>query len=169
VSNNVFAASVGLYTIQLAKAHSIPVAVVCPDTHFKLCTTMGASHVFDYREEKVEEKIKATIPDIAYIFDTVGKKETTVQASRAARDEGARLTTTRPGKPGAEEAESRVTVSDILVFTAFLKDHHYGELYYPVSPQRLIGLCAFSLTTLRLREQTTSWQRNCIGRSPTGC
>jgi hypothetical protein len=72
-----------MYAIQLTHAHSNPVVAVCSEKHFKLCKSIGASQVFDYRDEKVDEKVKAAVLDIMYVFDCIGARKSSAQASRA--------------------------------------------------------------------------------------
>lgn len=43
------------------------------------------------------------------------------------------LCTVRPGKVFTGNMEKRVKVTDVLVWTAFLKDHSYKEFKWPVS------------------------------------
>lgn len=39
----------------------------------------------------------------------------------------------RPGKANTEQVTANTHVTDVLVWTAFLKDHRYGEFHWPVS------------------------------------
>ena len=44
------------------------------------------------------------------------------------------ICTVRPGKTFTEGVASHIKVTDVLVFTAFLKEHTYGKVFHwPVS------------------------------------
>jgi NADPH:quinone reductase-like Zn-dependent oxidoreductase len=135
-------ASVGLYAIQLARICSIPVIAICSPKHFDLCRNLGASHVFDYSDPNVVGSVKAAVPDIEYVFDCIGNETSSTLASQTVRPEGGVLCTVRPGKVFTESVESRVKITDVLVWTAFLKDHSYKEFKWPVSFRRYVrGWC----------------------------
>jgi len=97
----------------------------------------GARHVFDYKDEKVVEKIKEAAPTLKYIFDTIGNTTSSATASRALHEEAGALCTVRPGKANTENVTAGTTVTDVLVWTAFLKDHAYGTFKWPVSQPSL--------------------------------
>jgi NADPH:quinone reductase-like Zn-dependent oxidoreductase len=126
-------ASVGLYAIQLAHIHSIPVITVCSPKHFDLCKSLGATHVFDYRGANVVQSIQAAAPNIEYVFDCIGNESSSKLSSQTVPPEGGVLCTVRPGKVFTEDVEKRVKVTDVLVWTAFLKEHRYKEFKWPVS------------------------------------
>ncbi|KAB2574699.1 Zinc-type alcohol dehydrogenase-like protein [Lasiodiplodia theobromae] len=128
-----FVASVGQYAIQLAKLSGIEVITVCSPKHFDFVKRLGATHVMDYRAEDVVEQIKRAVPDLIYIFDTIGSKDSSRMASHAVGGAGGTLCTVRPGKANTEEVADGVTVTDVLVWTAFLKEHSYGKFYWPPS------------------------------------
>jgi NADPH:quinone reductase-like Zn-dependent oxidoreductase len=94
---------------------------------------LGAKHVFDYKDPDVVKKIQAAVPDLGYVFDTIGANTTSVTASRAIRASGGSLCTVRPGKTFTDDVASHVQVTDVLVWTAFFKDHSYGSFKWPVS------------------------------------
>lgn len=108
---------------------------------------MGADHVFDYQNPKVVAKVKAEVPNIAHVFDCIGRGTSSTQGSQMVGPEGGILCTVRPGKAGTENVESRVKVTDVLVWTAFLKDHHYKDFKWPVCSRHL-SLCRALLTTV---------------------
>jgi NADPH:quinone reductase-like Zn-dependent oxidoreductase len=125
-------ASVGHYAIQLARIYSIPVVTVCSPKHFDLVKKLGATHVFDYHDADVISKIKSAAPNIQHIFDTIGNEQSSATASQAVSKKGGVLCTVRPGKVFTEKVESRVKVTDVLVWTVFLKDHQYKDFKWPV-------------------------------------
>lgn len=126
----------GLYAIQLAHLFSIPVVAICSSKHFELCKSMGADNVFDYRDPELVKKVKTEIPNIYHAFDCIGAGTSSKQASRITQLDGI-LTTVRPGKANTEDVEKGVRVTDVLVWTAFLKDHYYKDFAYPVSKRKL--------------------------------
>lgn len=93
---------------------------------------LGANHVFDYRDPDVVKKIKAVAPDLEYVFDTIGNDTSSVMGSQAIRESGGVLCTVRPGKAFCENVTKQTKVTDVLVWTAFLKEHRYGDFYWPV-------------------------------------
>lgn len=124
-------ASVGLYTIQLATIFGIKVVTTCSPKHANLVRSYGAKHVFDYKDPQVVEKIKQAAPGLRYVFDTIGKPNSSATASNALAGKGS-LCTVRPGKANTENVVDGTKITDVLVWTAFLKDHAYGEFKWPV-------------------------------------
>jgi len=124
---------VGLYAIQLATLYSLNVITTCSPGNFELVKSLGATAVFDYKDSNVTERIKAAAPDLAYVFDTIGSQTSSAQASEAVRQAGGTLCTVRPGKAFTDKVAERVKVTDVLVWTVFLKDHRYREFFWPVS------------------------------------
>lgn len=94
--------------------------------------SLGADHIFDYNDEKVVDKIKEAAPDLKYVFDTIGGPSTSATASKALASGGS-LCTVRPDKSNTEGVAEGTKVTAVLVWTAFLKKHQYGNLEWPVS------------------------------------
>ncbi|KAK5788675.1 hypothetical protein VI817_009633 [Penicillium citrinum] len=151
--------SVGLYAIQLASMYGLKVVTTCSPKHADLVRSYGARHVFDYKDESVVDKIKTAAPTLKYIFDTIGNESSSPIASLALEDGTGKLCTVRPGKANTEKVVPGTNVTDVLVWTAFLKDHAYGDFKWPASredhelsaelfekmpshPRLLEGLCA---------------------------
>ncbi|KAL4747506.1 hypothetical protein BDW72DRAFT_206398 [Aspergillus terricola var. indicus] len=107
--------SVGLYAIQLASLLGFEVVTTCSLKHEDQVRSSGG-------------------PDLAYAFDTIGNSTSSSAASQALRDGTGTLCTVRPGKAHTESVASGTAVTDVLVWTAFLKDHSYGEFKWPASP-----------------------------------
>ncbi|KAF4426982.1 Zinc-type alcohol dehydrogenase-like protein [Colletotrichum fructicola Nara gc5] len=122
--------SVGLYAIQIAVLHGFKVITTCSPRHFDLVKSLGAKHAFDYHDDDVVESIKQAAPGLKYVFDTIGNKSSSGLASRAI-DESGGLCTVRPGKANTEDVTKQTKVTDVLVWTAFLKDHRYGSFHWP--------------------------------------
>ena len=112
---------------------SIPVVAICSSKNFELVKNVGADWVFDYRDENLVEKVKANIPNISHVFDCIGEVSSSTQGSQIVQSTGGILCTVNPGKDNTENVESRVKVTDVLVFTAFWKDLQYLGLNFPVS------------------------------------
>ncbi|KAI4728875.1 NAD(P)-binding protein [Aureobasidium sp. EXF-10728] len=125
--------SVGSYAIQLASMYNFTIITTCSPRNFDMVKNLGATHVFDYNDSAVVDKIKETAPDLEYTFDTIGSKDSSAQASQAITAKGGVLCTVRPGKANTENVASHVKVTDVLVWTAFLKDHQYKEFHWPAS------------------------------------
>ncbi|KAL4911711.1 chaperonin 10-like protein [Aspergillus aurantiobrunneus] len=125
--------SVGLYTIQLASYLGFEVLTTCSPKHAELVRTYGAQHVFDYKDEEVVTKIQNAVPNLAHTFDTIGNRTSSSTASQALRGGVGKLCTVRPGKAHTENVTAGTVVTDVLVWTAFLKDHTYGDFKWPAS------------------------------------
>ncbi|KAL4998632.1 putative zinc-binding dehydrogenase family oxidoreductase [Aspergillus recurvatus] len=124
--------SVGLYAIQLASRYGFEVVTTCSPKHADLVRSYGAKHVFDYKDEKTVEKIKSAAPSLMQAFDTIGSKSSSTAASKSFSAGPGTLCTVRPGKANTEDVVQGTRVTDVLVWTAFLKDHTYGEFRWPV-------------------------------------
>lgn len=105
----------------------------CSPRNFDAVKALGATHVFDYNDKSVVDHIKKAAPDLSYVFDTIGNQESSGLASKAVQSSEGGLCTVRPGKANTENVASHVKVTDVLVWTAFLKDHAFGEFKWPVS------------------------------------
>lgn len=125
-------ASVGLYAIQLASMYGLEVITTCSPKHTDLVRSYGARHAFDYKDEKVVEKIKSVAPGLKYVFDTIGNETSSPTASLTLEKDAGNLCTVRPGKANTEKVVPGTNVTDVLVWTAFLKDHAYGDFKWPV-------------------------------------
>ncbi|PYI24789.1 GroES-like protein [Aspergillus violaceofuscus CBS 115571] len=123
--------SVGLYAIQLATMYGLEVITTCSPKHAELVRSYGARHAFDYKDDQVVDKIKEVAPTLSYAFDTIGNPESSPTASRAFQGETGSLCTVRPGKANTEKVTSGTRITDVLVWTSFLKDHTYGEFKWP--------------------------------------
>lgn len=130
--------SVGLFAIQIAKIHGLTVLTTCSPHNSSLVKDSGADFVFNYRDEDVVEQIKKAAPGLKYVFDTIGAGDSSTLGSRAIQDEGGVLVTVRPGKANTENVSKQTTVRDVLIWTAFLKEHRYGEFYWPVRISTLL-------------------------------
>ncbi|CAI7641451.1 unnamed protein product [Penicillium bialowiezense] len=127
--------SVGLYTIQLASICGLNVITTCSPRNADLVRSCGASHVFDYNDPNVIESITKAAPDLRYVFDTIGDKTTSSTSCRVFGDRPGNLCTVRPGKANTEQVTANTHVTDVLVWTAFLKDHGYGTFHWPASQE----------------------------------
>ncbi|KAH2134561.1 hypothetical protein KXV68_009649, partial [Aspergillus fumigatus] len=124
--------SVGLYAIQIAKYYGLNVVTTCSPRHHDLVRSLGATHAFDYRDANVVESIMAaTDSKLKYVFDTIGNDSSSATSSQAISEQGGVLCTVRPGKAFTENVTKQTKVTDVLVWTAFLKGHKYKDFYWP--------------------------------------
>lgn len=156
----------GLYAIQLAVIYGLDVITTCSPHNTDLARSYGAKHVFDYNDPKVIEKITEAAPDLQYAFDTIGNTASSALSSQAFGDRDGRLCTVRPGKANTEYVAANTHVTDVLVWTAFLKDHGYGEFHWPVSNSLVILIPV--LIMIRPRKMTMSWPASCSKICPRG-
>lgn len=131
-------ASVGLYALQLAALYNIKTITTCSPRNFDLVRKSGAAHVFDHSDPDVRKKIAEVAPDVQYIFDTIGNEKSSEIASQALQEAGGTLCTVRPGKANTENVAKRTKVTDVLVWTAFLKEHRYGDFFWSVRQYGLL-------------------------------
>lgn len=120
----------GAYTIQIASLYGFNIVTTCSPRNFDIVKKHGAKHVFDYRDKDVAEKIKKAVPDLAYGFDCIGNETSSVMTGHAIGDKKGVICTVRPGKAFTETIPSNITVTDVLVFTSFLKPHVYVDTYH---------------------------------------
>ncbi|KAE8376088.1 putative zinc-binding dehydrogenase family oxidoreductase [Aspergillus bertholletiae] len=125
--------SVGLYSIQIASLYGFNVITTCSSHNAELVRSYGAKYVFDYKDEKVVEEIRKIAPEIYHAFDTVGNQGSSSTASRVFGDRQGNICTVRPGKANTEGVSEKIQVTDVLVWTAFLKEHRYGTFHWPAS------------------------------------
>ncbi|KAL2076012.1 hypothetical protein VTL71DRAFT_955 [Oculimacula yallundae] len=122
--------TVGAYTIQLAKKLGFNIVTTCSPRNFDVVKKHGAAHAFDYNDPKVVENIAKAVHDLAYAFDCIGNDSSSTMSGQAMRSkEGGVICTVRPGKAFTENVPKNVKVTDVLVFTAFLKPHVYKKVY----------------------------------------
>jgi hypothetical protein len=106
----------------------------CSPRNNNVVKSAGASLVFDYRDPLVVAKIVETVPDLRYAFDTIGNATSSTMAAEAMGSNKGNICTVRPGKQYTENIPKHILVTDVLVFTAFLKPHVYKKVYkWPVS------------------------------------
>ncbi|KAF2762455.1 GroES-like protein [Pseudovirgaria hyperparasitica] len=125
--------SVGQYAIQLAKLEGLTVLTTCSPRNFDLVKSLGADEVVDYNDADAVEKIKA-FGQTDYVFDTIGTADSSEQSGLAIDGTGT-LCTVRPGKALTEKVPKGVKVTDVLVWTVFLKEHKYKTFIWPPSKE----------------------------------
>lgn len=113
--------------------NNISVVTTCSPQHTDLVRSYGATYVFDYRDPNVVEKIQQVAPNTQHAFDTIGNATSSTTSSRTLSGGSKNLCTVRPGKANTEKVASGTNVTDVLVWTSFLKDHGFGEFKWPVS------------------------------------
>ncbi|KAE8309294.1 chaperonin 10-like protein [Aspergillus transmontanensis] len=106
--------SVGLYSIQIASLYGFDVIATCSPHNAELVRSYVA-------------------PNIYHVFDTVGNQGSSLTASRVLGSRQGSICTVRPGKANTEGISEKAHVTDVLVWTAFLKEHRYGNFHWPTS------------------------------------
>jgi NADPH:quinone reductase-like Zn-dependent oxidoreductase len=133
---------VGIFTIQISKMYGFNVVTTCSPRNFDIVKAHGAKHVFDYSNKDVVKQIAEAVPDLAYTFDCIGNPTSSTLSAQAMGDKKGVICTVRPGKQHTENVPKKVQVTDVLIFTAFLKPHVYKVvLHWPVgTPRKLLML-----------------------------
>ena len=113
--------AVGHHAIQLAKLSGLTTFVTASPAAWPELTTLGADHLFDYRDPDVVAKITAAAgPEgIIYAVDAVAEKSSTdaaVDAMSATR--GGTIITTLPVSEATLKRRADVRVEFTLVYTA---------------------------------------------------
>jgi NADPH:quinone reductase-like Zn-dependent oxidoreductase len=128
--------------VQIAALFGFNVATVCSAPHASRLRSLGANHVFDYRDPDVISKIRHIMPNLKYVFDTIGNETSSSTASQAIDPAGGTLCTVRPFKEFTENVSPQTKVTSLLVFTSFLKDHQMGSNFLPVSIEKKLAWLA---------------------------
>lgn len=79
--------------------------------------------------------VRKAAPNIAHVFDCIGAGDSSTTASQCVNSSNGVLCTVRPGKALTENVEKSVKVTDVLVWTAFLRDHDYKDFHWDASPE----------------------------------
>lgn len=91
------ASAVGQYAIQFAKLGGLRVLTTASSKNFDLVKGLGADEVFDYRDEKVVEKIRAaTGNSLDIAIDTISEGKTPAQITGAIGDKGGKVAAILP-------------------------------------------------------------------------
>ena len=122
----------GLYAIQIAALYGMKVITTCSPKHFDLVRSLGADHVFDYRDANLVASIKDVAPDIKYFFDTIGIATSSETGAQALSEKGATMCTVRPGKQFTENVPKHVKVTGMIMWTAFGQDLTFSGVEFPV-------------------------------------
>jgi len=127
--------SVGLYAIQIASLHGLRVITTCSPRHEKLVKSLGAEHVFDYRDADVVSHIRDVAPGLKYFFDTIGNESSTTLGGQALDHESPVMCTVRPGKAHTEGLAANVKVTAVLMWTAFGEACDFRGVHWPANPR----------------------------------
>lgn len=131
-------ATVGTFAIQLARILGLEVLTTCSPRSFEVVKRHGATHAFDYKDAEVVDQIQRCSPCLKHAFDTIGNAKSSTQASASMGANKGNVCTVRPGKAFTEGVASHIKITDVFVFTAFLKEHTYREVnHWPVSLDRV--------------------------------
>ncbi|KAF8681004.1 NADPH quinone reductase [Rhizoctonia solani] len=135
------AASLGLFSIQLAKLSGYKVVTTTSPKNFDLLKSLGADIVINYRDTDIVEQIqKATENSLKLAFDTVGETDAQIICvkSLAPTPDGA-----RPGKvmvslipnEDAKALRKDVIVLNTVIYTAFGRSFELAKIQFPASPE----------------------------------
>ncbi|KAF5659931.1 zinc-binding oxidoreductase [Fusarium heterosporum] len=127
--------SVGQYAIQIAAIFGFKIITTCSPHSFDLVKSLGATHVFDYKDANVVKSIKDAAPDLQYVFDTIGNKASSATASQAINENGGTLCTVRPDKSFTEDVTKQTKVTPVLVWTAFNRVIQYKKAQFLASEE----------------------------------
>lgn len=77
------ASALGQYTIQLCKLSGMQVITTASPKNFDLVRSLGATGIFDYRDEQVSAKIKSQWISLKHAVDCIATEQTLKQVSDA--------------------------------------------------------------------------------------
>jgi NADPH:quinone reductase-like Zn-dependent oxidoreductase len=125
----------GSLSIQLAKLAGYNVLTICGKKHESFVRGLGASAVYDYREQDVGELIRReTHNGLKLAWDCIGGPDTLAicAAALSSDDTGCRYSTTNtslnelPGRPG-------VTATHVFMYTIFGSAFDKNGVHFPAS------------------------------------
>ncbi|TFY76556.1 hypothetical protein EWM64_g7457 [Hericium alpestre] len=137
-------ASVGWYTIQLAKLTGWKVIATASPHNHELLKSIGADYVFDYRESDVLEKIvlAAGQGGVDYLLDGVSADGSYHLASRALRKDGPRKASVLLPILDHEKLDPTVEYRRLAIFPMLGKEFPYEfmglKVYHPYSESDLL-------------------------------
>jgi NADPH:quinone reductase-like Zn-dependent oxidoreductase len=110
------ASSVGQYAIQFAKLGGLRVLTTASPKNFGLVRGLGADEVFDYRDEKVVQKIRtATVNSLEIAVDAISEGKTPEQVTGAIGDKGGKVAIILPYEsPRPDVKVSQSLLPDLL-------------------------------------------------------
>jgi NADPH:quinone reductase-like Zn-dependent oxidoreductase len=121
----------------------------CSPRNFDLVKSLGATHVYDYNAADISERIRKEVPNIKYVFDTIGNEQNSSGISANAANPDSILCTVRPALVNTEGVPDSVKRVDVMIWTAFLKVVKYKGHEWPVSPRIECLFCGFYLPSYR--------------------
>ncbi|CAG7922647.1 unnamed protein product [Penicillium olsonii] len=125
--------SVAQFAIQLASIYGLNVVTTCSPRNFDLVKSLGAKHVYDYKSPNVTELIRKDVPDLKYVFDTIGNEDNSSGLAAESGNPDCTLCTVRPGLVNTEGVPETVKRVDVMIWTAFLKVVQYKGHEWPKS------------------------------------
>ena len=124
--NNTYrSASVGQFAIQLASIYGLNVVTTCSPRNSDLVKSLGAKHVYDYNSPDVTDRIRKDVPDLKYVFDTIGNEANSSGLAANSASPDSTLCTVRPALVNTEGVPDTVKRVDVMIWTAFLKVVNY--------------------------------------------
>ena len=133
--------SVGACTIQLARASGYDVVTTASKHNFDLCKSLGAKHVFDYRDANFKDEAAAVLKSMNVIgaYDAISEKGT-IEACAEVLEKAGGPKIIAAALPGSEQHAPAgykvVPVSAVLVASAKSVDNvvigpYLWEKYFP--------------------------------------
>jgi len=127
------ATAVGFYAIQLAKLSGLTVYTTASPSNHELLKSLGADHIFDYKDPEVSKKIREASNDsISFGLDCISETDTQKAAAESFGKQGGTLVTLLFSKA---EVRSDVKILPTLLYTALGKDVHLGSIHLPPSQE----------------------------------
>jgi len=126
------ASAVGFYTVQLAHLYGFKVVTTASPQHHDLLKSLGADHVFDYRDAEVVQKIKS-VANVTHAVDAISEDATLQQVVDAfGKDGGTVCLVLSPKKP---TNRSDVKFVNVLLYTAAGRPINVFGMSLPAIPE----------------------------------
>ena len=123
----------------------------CSPRNFDLVKSLGAEHVYDYKSPNVTELIRKDVPDLKYVFDTIGNEDNSSGLAAKSGNPDCTLCTVRPGLVNTEGVPDTVKRVDVMIWTAFLKVVQYKGHEWPV---RYLSYSLSHMSSLRKSQKS---------------
>lgn len=112
------ATSVGQFAIQFARTAGLYVIVTASAKHEEYLKSLGASELYDYKDEKAPEKIAEAHPDLVYAYDTFSTEASQEGCARAlSKTQPSKLVTILGPHKGLSSINDKVKPSFFLGYT----------------------------------------------------
>jgi NADPH:quinone reductase-like Zn-dependent oxidoreductase len=121
--------STGQYAVQLAKLSGCKVIATASPKNFEYIKSLGADHVFDYKDKDVVAKIREVAPTLKFSFDGISEQGSANLIEQCFGSEGGKICAILPYTGTLTRTD--VKIENVLVYTIFGRDFNFIGKYFP--------------------------------------